>query len=183
MVLSGAGKGIFVTVVALVVAAIVFVLVRVANSLNHGGKFDFVVKRIGLLDSTEARLAVQFENASKFDKEIRDLTLCYLSQGSLAKIAGMAYAPLARGLDPNFISHDAGGYGFLIEAGKNQSAIVDYLLPASFQLPPNARLGLCWRDERGRLLFAPISLRESESQLLKKRRIKKAKGFSDSASL
>ena len=75
MVLSGAGKGIFVTVVALVVAAIVFVLVRVANSLNHGGKLDFVAKRIGLLASTEARLAVQFETASNPDKEIRDLTL------------------------------------------------------------------------------------------------------------
>lgn len=173
MFLTGAGKGIAFTVAALLVAVIVFVLVRVASALNHGGKFDFIIKRIGLLDSTEARFAVQFENASKFDKEIRDLRLCYLQKGGITKVADMAYAPLARGLDPNFLLRHEKGYGFLIESGKSQSAIVDYLLPPSFSLPQGAVLGLSWRDEHGRLFFASISLSKSDSQLLKRRRIKK----------
>ncbi len=166
MVLAGAKSGIIFTIITLAVTVLVFVLAKVASAVKRGGGFDVVLKPIGLLDSHELRFNLSFENGSKKDRSLNDLSLAYMLKGELHVICEMAHQPLARGLETGFLIRGEGWYGFFIEAGQNRSAVIDYLLPASFTLPEGAKLCLSCFDESARRMYAYIDLRGDEPKLL-----------------
>ncbi len=78
MVLAGAKSGIIFTIITLAVTVLVFVLAKVASAVKRGGGFDVVLKPIGLLDSHELRFNLSFENGSKKDRSLNDLSLAYI---------------------------------------------------------------------------------------------------------
>lgn len=173
MVLAGSNTGIVFTIAALLAAVLVFALVKVASSLKRGGQFDIVIKRLGLLDPHELRFNVEFENNSKNDQTLNDLCLCYFQGGELKTISKMAYQPLPRGMDLNFVVKNNGNYGFFIEKGKKQSAVIDYLLPESFALPKGARFCLSFVDMDGSTFYAFVDLQSLEASLLSFKHLKK----------
>ena len=173
MCLAAASTGILFTVIALVVAVLVFVLVKVASSIKRGGHCDAVIKRIGLLDPHELRFNVEFENSSKNDWVMDDFCLSYYLPNELKVVCKMTYQPIARGLDLNFVAKKNGNYGFFVEKGKRQSAVVDYLLPDSFSLPKGARFCLSCVDGDGQTLYAFLDVKSEEASLLSFKRLKK----------
>ena len=166
MVLAGTSSGIIFTIITLTATVLVFVLAKVASALKRGGRFDVVLKPIGLLDSRELRFNLSFENASKKDRSLNDFCLAYLLGGELHEICKMAHPPLARGLETGFVISKDGSYGFLIETGKSCSAVIDYSVPTSFALPEGAKLCLSCFDEDKHQLYAPIDLKSEEPKLL-----------------
>ncbi len=174
MFLSSSGKGILITVLALLATALVLVLVKVSTLLKQSGHFDVVCKRIGLLDSKEARFALRFENESKSDKELLDWKIGYAVGKKVTFLCGMAYAPIARGTDLNFVRGKEGHYGFFLEKGCHENAVVDFLLPNESSLPENCSLCFCCQDSKGRLLYAPFSFENTDSQLLTFRKAKQS---------
>ncbi len=167
MILAGSSSGIIFTIITLAVTVLVFILAKVASALKRGGRFDVVLKPIGLLDSHELRFNLSFENATRKDRFLNDVCLAYFLDGKLHRICQMAQQPLARGLETGFVTGSGDScYGFLIEAGKNRSAVVDYVLPSSFALPERAKLCLSCFDENKRQLYAFIDLKEEEPRLL-----------------
>ncbi len=175
MFLSASGKGIIVTIVALLATGIVLILVRVATVLKQGGRFDVSLKRIGLLDYHEARFAIAFENQSKTDKEMRSLRLGWVKNGASHFLSPMAYAPLARGFDLNFVQGSDGKYTFFIERGKEYSAVIDFLIPADFHLPQGAQFCVVFENEKGSTQYATLSLSNPSSQLLRFKKSKRVK--------
>ncbi len=174
MFLSSSGKGILITVLALLATALVLILVKVSTLLKQSGHFDVICKRIGLLDSKEARFALRFENDSKFDKELLDWRIGYVDGKKVTSLCGMAYAPIARGTDMNFVRGKDGHYGFFLEKGCRENAVVDFLLPQQAPLPENCSLCFCCEDSKGRILYAPFSFEDSDSQLLRFHKAKKS---------
>ncbi len=172
MFLAEAKTGIVFTIIAVVVAVLVFLLAKIASSLKRGGGFDCIARRIGLLDPKEIRFNLEFENSTKKDWTLDDFQLSYFDSGKITPVCRMAYSPLPHGLDTNFIIRKDGSYGFFIEKGKKQSAIVHYLISDSFSLPRGARLCFSCRDEDGRLLYALIDLKSDEAKLLSFKRCK-----------
>lgn len=173
MFLASATKGILVAVTAVSAALFVLCLVKIASSIKRGGPRDAVIKRIGLLDPHELRFNFEFENASKQDWELDDISLSYYLSKEVKVVCKMTYKPLARGLDLDFVRKKDGNYGFLIEKGKKQSAVVDYLLPDSFSLPKGARYCLSCQDADGQIFYAFIDLKSDEASLLSFKRLKK----------
>ncbi len=166
MILAGASSGIIFTIITLGATVLVFVLAKVASALKRGGRFDVVLKPIGLLDSHELRFNISFENATQKDRSLNDLCLAYFLNGELHSICKMAHQPLTRGLETGFVTSGDDYYGFLIEGGKSCSAVIDYLLPPSFSLPENAKLCLSCFDEGKHQLYAVIDLKGEEPKLL-----------------
>ncbi len=142
------------------------VLAKIASAIKRSGRFEVVLKPIGLLDSREFRFNISFENASSKDRFLNNVCLSYLLDKKLHGICKMTQPPLGRGLESDFVTHNNGCYGFFIEAGKSHSAVIDYQLPASFSLPENAKLCLSYLDENKRQLYALINLKDGESKLL-----------------
>lgn len=176
MFLSASGKGIIVTVAALLATGIVLILVRVATVLKQGGRFDVSLKRIGLLDYREARFAIAFENQSKSDKEMRSLRLGWVKNGVTHFLAPMAYAPLARGFDPNFVKGSDGEYSFFLERGKEYGAVIDFLIPVDFRCPQGAAFCVIFENGKGVTHYASVSLSSPSSQLLRFKKSKRPKG-------
>ena len=173
MVFSGTQTGIVFAIISVVAAVLVFVLVKIASSLKRSGGFDITIKRIGLLDSHEFRFNLEFENTSKSDRSFNGLCLSYFLNGELTQIAEMVYQPIARGFDLGFVTQADGRYGFLVERGKSQSAVIDFLLPDSFSLPKGARVCLSCTDENKRVLYAFVDLKSEEAKLLAFKKLKK----------
>ncbi len=173
MFLASARTGILFTIAAIAAAVLVFCLVKLASSIKRGGSCDAVIKRIGLLDPHELRFNLEFENASKQDWVLDDICLSYYLSKEVKVVCKMTYKPLARGLDLNFVRKKDGNYGFLVEKGKKQSAVVDYLLPDSFSLPKGARYCLSYVDANGQAYYAFIDLKSEEASLLSFKRLRK----------
>ena len=172
MILAGTNSGIIVTIVTFAATILVFVLAKVASTLKRAGGFDVVLKPIGLLDSQELRFNLSFENGSKKDLVLNNLCLSYFLNGAVMPICQMSDRPLARGFDDGFVTGKNGHYGFFVEAGKSQSAVVSYLLPSSFALPEGAKLCLSCEDESKRTLYALIDLKDANPRLLSFKRLR-----------
>ncbi len=172
MFLAGTNSGIIFTIITLAATVLVFVLAKVASALKRGGRFDVVLKPIGLLDARELRFNLSFENASKKECSLNDVCLGYVQNNELHTICKMAHEPLARGLETGFVTSKDGSFGFFIESGKNCSAIIDYLVPSSFALPEGARPCLSCFDEDGRQVYALIDLKSEEAKLLSFKKLK-----------
>ena len=166
MVLAGTSSGIIFTIITVAATVLVFVLAKVASALKRGGRFDIVLKPIGLLDSHELRFNISFENDTKKDRSLNDVCLAYLLDDELHMICKMAHQPLARGLETGFLVDRDGCYGFSIEAGKSCSAVIDYAVPSSLALPEDAKLCLSCFDEGKHQLYAFIDLKDEEPKLL-----------------
>lgn len=167
MFLTSSGKGILITLLALLATALVLVLVKVSILLKQSGHFDVICKRIGLLDAHEARFAIRFENESKFDKELLNWRIGYAVGKKVTPLVGMAYAPIARGIDMNFIRGGEGRYGFFLEKGSSENAVIDFSLPGHFALPEGSSFCFCCDDGKGRTLYACFNFADGGSQLLR----------------
>ncbi len=152
---------------ALLATALILVLVKVSTLLKQSGHFDVVCKRIGLLDTKEARFALRFENESKSDRELLNWRIGYVIRNKVTPLCGMAYAPIARGMDMNFVRGKEGCYGFFLEKGASENAVVDFSLPSGFSLPEDSSFCFCCEDSKGRTLYASFRFEEDASQLLR----------------